>query len=295
MSDDADGAPSRVGVLGGGSDGRRHRARVPARRRRGRRRRARRADSGCRAPPASATACVRAVERGATDAHARRARSSVRDARTDAAAFAGCDARGRGGPRGSRAEDRGARPRRGAMPSTARCSRRTRRPSRSTTSPPSLRAPRPVPRAALLQPGARVRRSSRSWPARRPTPSSSTTPRAVGRGARQDADRRARLARLRLEPARRRARPRGDPDARGGRRERRRHRRRDGRSATGIRSARCARPTSSGSTCASESPRSCTRELGDRFEPPALLRRMVAEGKLGRKSGEGFYEWENDR
>ncbi|MET0829145.1 MAG: 3-hydroxyacyl-CoA dehydrogenase family protein, partial [Microbacterium sp.] len=34
--------------------------------------------------------------------------------------------------------------------------------------------------------------------------------------------------------------------------------------------------------------------LGPRFEPPALLRRMVAEGKLGRKSGEGFYVWEND-
>lgn len=32
--------------------------------------------------------------------------------------------------------------------------------------------------------------------------------------------------------------------------------------------------------------------LGARFEPPALLRRMVAEGRLGRKSGRGFYTWE---
>ena len=31
--------------------------------------------------------------------------------------------------------------------------------------------------------------------------------------------------------------------------------------------------------------------LGDRFAPPDLLRRMVADGQLGRKSGRGFYEW----
>lgn len=34
------------------------------------------------------------------------------------------------------------------------------------------------------------------------------------------------------------------------------------------------------------------REFGDeRFRPPHLLRRMVEEGKLGKKSGEGFYNW----
>jgi 3-hydroxybutyryl-CoA dehydrogenase len=30
---------------------------------------------------------------------------------------------------------------------------------------------------------------------------------------------------------------------------------------------------------------------GDRFEPPQLLRKMVAEGRLGKKSGTGFYDW----
>ena len=31
--------------------------------------------------------------------------------------------------------------------------------------------------------------------------------------------------------------------------------------------------------------------LGPRFEPPPLLREMVRDGKLGKKSGRGFYEW----
>ena len=33
------------------------------------------------------------------------------------------------------------------------------------------------------------------------------------------------------------------------------------------------------------------RDLGPRFAPPQLLRNMVADGKLGRKSGQGFYDW----
>jgi 3-hydroxybutyryl-CoA dehydrogenase len=34
------------------------------------------------------------------------------------------------------------------------------------------------------------------------------------------------------------------------------------------------------------------RTLGNAaFEPPQLMRDMVASGKLGKKSGQGFYSW----
>ena len=37
------------------------------------------------------------------------------------------------------------------------------------------------------------------------------------------------------------------------------------------------------------------RAFGERFAPPALLRRMVDDGQLGRKSGRGFYDWSDER
>jgi 3-hydroxybutyryl-CoA dehydrogenase len=37
------------------------------------------------------------------------------------------------------------------------------------------------------------------------------------------------------------------------------------------------------------------RELGsEAFKPPEVLRRMVSEGKLGKKTGQGFYDWSKE-
>ena len=33
------------------------------------------------------------------------------------------------------------------------------------------------------------------------------------------------------------------------------------------------------------------RELGEHFAPPQLLRDKVERGELGKKSGQGFYDW----
>jgi 3-hydroxybutyryl-CoA dehydrogenase len=35
------------------------------------------------------------------------------------------------------------------------------------------------------------------------------------------------------------------------------------------------------------------KEVGEQFRPPALLRMMVRAGKLGKKTGEGFYRWKD--
>ena len=133
---------------------------------------------------------------------------------------------------------------------------------------------------------------SRSWSARRTADGARRRPRRrwVG-GARQDRDHRHRLAGLRQQPARRRDRPGGDADARGGRRVGRGHRHRDdarlpapGRPAADHRHRRA-------STYAWPSRSTSPARSAPGSTPPQILRDKVAAGELGRKTGRGFYDW----
>jgi enoyl-CoA hydratase len=66
-------------------------------------------------------------------------------------------------------------------------------------------------------------------------------------------------------------------------------------SATATPWGRSASPTSSDSTCASTSPATCTRSSAPSTSGRReILERMVAEGRLGRKSGRGFYDWSEE-
>ena len=215
-----------------------------------------------------------AAQRARPLAELERARSTTG---TDVAAFAECDLVVEAVP-----EDRAlkaacaARAERG----DARCVRCSRRNTSSISIDDLGRrpaAPASASSACTSSTRCRRRRSSRSWSAPRPIRPSSRRARGWVDGARQDAGRRARLPRLRLEPARARARPRGDPDAGGGRRDGRRHRRGDG-----ARIPASGRPAAHdrhrrASTCASASPRSCTRALG------AALRTARAAAPDGRR------------
>ena len=93
-----------------------------------------------------------------------------------------------------------------------------------------------------------------------------------------------------LIPARGRDRTRGDAHGRGGRREPRRHRQRDG---PGLQAPRRAAQDDRhrGPGCAPGHRRVPAPDHRRPVRPPQILRDKVAAGALGRKSGQGFYDW----
>ena len=89
---------------------------------------------------------------------------------------------------------------------------------------------------------------------------------------------------------------RGVPRARGGRLHHARDRpRADGRRRHGPAPRACCRrsgrPTSTGLDVVLEKIEQAEEEHGERFAPPTILRRLVAQGRLGLKAGQGFYAY----
>ena len=113
--------------------------------------------------------------------------------------------------------------------------------------------------------------------------------------ARQGADRRARPLGLRRQPAARALPARRRPRARAGRRRRPPTSTAACSSAAATRWARSPCSTSSGLDTAVRIAEIMFDEYREpRFAPPPLLRRMVAAGLHGRKSGRGFYDYASD-
>ena len=127
---------------------------------------------------------------------------------------------------------------------------------------------------------------------------------ARGQARRQERRRRLLPQRRRAAPGRRRPRSagarralhpegvrRGVPRARGGRRLHQRHRPRDdGRrrpDPAAVRARRRDRPRRR--RCAALE--TAAGEWGERFAPPLILRRLVAQGRLGAKAGQGFFAY----